>query len=83
MPPRRRPTFIRCKRVAYRATSYDVPLWVNANRRNGRWNIAGQRSTQYMTLDSEAPFAEILRHQDLRTEEAASRSTAWEVIRQT
>jgi hypothetical protein len=24
--------------VAYRATSYDVPLWVNPNQRAGRWN---------------------------------------------
>lgn len=81
MPPRRRPAFIHCKSVAYRATSYDVPLWVNANRRNGRWNIAGQRPTQYMTLDAQAPFAEILRHEDLRTEEAASHysSTIWQL----
>jgi len=33
-----------------------------------------------MSLDSEAPFAEILRHEDLRTEEAASHysSTIWQ-----
>lgn len=81
MPPRPRPAFIHCKSVAYRATSYDVPLWVNANRRDGRWNIAGERPTQYMTLDAQAPFAEILRHEDLRTEEAASHysSTIWQL----
>ncbi|HLB21660.1 MAG TPA: RES family NAD+ phosphorylase [Solirubrobacteraceae bacterium] len=62
-------------------TSYDVPLWVNPNRRSGRWNIARSEPTQYMTLDSEAPFAEMLRHENLRTEEAAShfRSTLWQL----
>ena len=81
MPPRRRPSFIDCKRVAYRATSYDVPLWVNPNRRAGRWNLAGERPTQYMSLDAQSPFAEILRHEDLRTEEAASHysSTIWQL----
>jgi RES domain-containing protein len=56
---------------AYRATSYDVPLWVNPNRRDGRWNIAFDDCTQYMCLDSEAPFAEMLRGEDLTTEAAA------------
>jgi RES domain-containing protein len=67
--------------VAYRATSYDVPLWVNPNRRDGRWNIAGTRPTQYMSLDAQAPFAEVMRHEDLRTEEDASHysATIWQL----
>jgi RES domain-containing protein len=67
--------------VAFRATSYDVPLWVNPNRRSGRWNIAGRHCTQYLCLDSEAPLAEVLRHEDLRTEEAASHysTTLWQL----
>jgi len=81
MPRRAQPKFIRVTEVAYRATSYDVPLWVNPNRRNGRWNIAGGEPTQYMALDAEAPFAEILRHEDLQTEEAASHysATIWQL----
>jgi RES domain-containing protein len=81
MPARRRPSFVRRTCVAYRATSYDVPLWVNPNRRNGRWNIAGRRPTQYMSLDAESPFAEILRHEDLRTDEDASHysATIWQL----
>jgi RES domain-containing protein len=78
MHRRRSPTFVRRTCVAYRVTSYDVPLWVNPNRRSGRWNIAGWEPTQYMALDTEAPFAEILRHEDLRTEEAASHFSATE-----
>ncbi len=81
MPRRQRPTFSTFAGVAYRATSYDVPLWVNPNRRSGRWNIAGGIPTQYMALDAEAPFAEVLRHEDLRTEEGASHysATIWQL----
>lgn len=81
MPPKPRPRFIRVETVAYRITSYDVPLWVNPNRRSGRWNIAGDEPTQYMTLDAEAPFGEMLRHEGLQTEEAASHyfSTVWQL----
>lgn len=81
MPPRPRPIFTSIAAVVYRVTSYDVPLWVNPNRRNGRWNLAGGEPTQYMTFDAEAPFAEILRHEDLRTEEAASHysTTVWQL----
>jgi RES domain-containing protein len=58
-----------------------VPLWVNPNRRDGRWSIAGQLPTQYMSLDAESPFAEILRHEDLRTEAAAAHysATVWQL----
>lgn len=81
MPRRRPPAFMHLHRVAYRATSYDVPLWVNPNRRNGRWNVAGQTPTQYMSLDAESPFAEMLRHEDLRTERAAAHysATVWQL----
>jgi RES domain-containing protein len=68
--------------TAFRATSYDVPLWVRPNGRDGRWNIAGDGSTQYLALDAEAPFAEMLRHEDLRTEDAAAtfRTTLWQLF---
>jgi RES domain-containing protein len=58
-----------------------VPLWVSPNRRSGRWNIAGKTPTQYLALDAEAPFAEVLRREDLRTEEDASHysSTIWQM----
>lgn len=66
---------------AFRATSYDVPLRVAANRRSGRWNVAGVGTVQYLCLDAEAPFAEKLRHENLRTEaEVATYSaTLWEL----
>ena len=67
--------------VVYRATTYDVPLWVLPNRRAGRWNYAGQGSTQYTCLDTEAPFAEMLRGEDLRTDAQAAtyRTTLWQL----
>lgn len=81
MPARRRPQVGSWRGLAYRATSYDVPLWSRPNRRDGRWNIAGDGSTQYLSLDAEAPFAEMLRHEDLRTEEEAAMfsTSLWQV----
>jgi RES domain len=82
MPPSRgRPKLIDWTGIAYRATSYDVPLLVNPNSRAGRWNVLQQEPVQYMSLDPEAPFAEMLRHEDLRTEAQAShyRTTLWQI----
>jgi RES domain-containing protein len=79
--PRSRPVFTTFTNTVYRATSYDVPLWVNPNRRAGRWNIAWTDSTQYACLDPEAPFAEMLRGEDLRSEKAAAtyRTSLWQL----
>lgn len=78
--PRKPPTFTAWSGMGYRATTYDVPLWVHPNRRDGRWNIAGQGSTQYFSGDPEAPYAELMRHENLRTEtEAATyRAHLWQ-----
>lgn len=78
---RSRPCFVTWTGTVFRATTYDVPLWVNPNRRDGRWNIGGDGCTQYMCLDAEAPFAEMLRGEDLRTEAAARtfKTTLWQL----
>jgi len=67
--------------TVYRATSYDVPLWVHPNRRDGRWNRAGVGCTQYLCLDAQAPFAEMLRAEDLHTAEevATYRIALWQL----
>lgn len=77
----RRPESLLLEAVAYRVTSYDVPFWVTPNRRAGRWNIAGEGVVQYLALDVAAPWAEMLRSENLSDErEAASfRSTFWQV----
>jgi RES domain-containing protein len=79
--PRERPTVISWSGDAFRATSYDMPLWVNSNRRHGRWNLAGDGCTQYLCLDAQAPFAEMLRAENLRTPTDVSsfRTTVWQL----
>lgn len=81
MPEEALPPHISVQARAYRATSYDVPLRVAANRRSGRWNLAQTGTAQYLCLDAEAPFAKKVRHEDLRTEAEASayRVTLWEL----
>jgi RES domain-containing protein len=81
MPPDGLPPHVSFRGVVYRVTSYDVPLRVSANRRGGRWNFAGSGTTQYACLDVEAPFAEMLRHEDLRSESEAAtfRATLWQL----
>lgn len=69
--PRRPPSVIPWTGTVFRATTYDVPLWVNPNRRGGRWNRAGREMTQYTCLDAEAPYAEMIRAENLRTEAEA------------
>lgn len=81
MPPEGLPPHVSFQGVAYRVTSYDVPLRVSANRRPGRWNFSGSGTTQYACLDVEAPFAEMLRHENLRGESEAAmfRATLWQL----
>lgn len=81
MPRRGLPPHLRIEKVVYRATSYDVPVRVAENRRSGRWNFAGSGTVQYTCFDSEAPFAEMLRHENLRTEKEAAtyRTTLWQM----
>lgn len=81
MPEAGLPPHVSIEARVYRATSYDVPLRVAENRRSGRWNVARSGAVQYLCLDAEAPFAEKIRHEDLRTEaETATYSvTLWEL----
>jgi RES domain len=81
MPPSELPAHRRVDTIVYRATSYDVPVRVAENRRAGRWNFAHTGTAQYTCLDVEAPFAEMLRHEDLRSEAEAStyRTTLWQL----
>lgn len=55
--------------TAFRWSSYDVPFWGRANTRDGRWNYADMESTQYWSLTPEAAWAELIRHENLLTEQ--------------
>jgi RES domain len=81
MPPRELPPHVSIQAVVYRATSYDAPVRIAENRRSGRWNFAHSGTVQYLCLDTEAPFAEKLRHEDLGSEEEAAtyRTTLWQL----
>lgn len=55
--------------VAFRWSSYDVPFWARPNTRPGRWNRLGDEATQYWSLSPEACWAELIRHEDLHSED--------------
>lgn len=55
--------------TAFRWCSYDVPFWARNNTRDGRWNRAGDPPTQYWSLCPEAAWAELIRAEDLHSEQ--------------
>jgi RES domain-containing protein len=60
-------SFTRFRGIAYRATSYDTPLWPSPNRRQGRWSHPDDGTiAQYCALDAAAPLAEFVRHEGIR-----------------
>lgn len=76
------PVFKRCRGVAFRATSYDTPLWVSPNRREGRWSRPQDGTiAQYCALDVASAIAEVVRSEDLRDAAAAEelRIGIWEL----
>jgi RES domain-containing protein len=74
--------FKRCRGTAYRATTYDTPLWVSPNSRPGRWSHPEDRTVaQYCTLDVASAIAEMVRNEDLRSVDDARelRVNVWEL----
>jgi RES domain-containing protein len=67
--------------VAYRACGYETPLWAFPNISDGRYNRAGTRPTQYLSLHPMTPWAELLRNLDHRTagRAPALRAEIWAV----
>jgi RES domain-containing protein len=75
-------SFSHFRGIAYRATSYDTPLWPSPNRRPGRWSHPDDGTiAQYCTLDAAAPLAEFVRHEDLRDDADAAelRLSLWQL----
>jgi hypothetical protein len=55
--------------TAFRWSDYDVPFWARGNTRPGRWHRVGDGPTQYWTLCPEAAWAELIRAENLQTED--------------
>lgn len=55
--------------VALRYSSYDTPFWVRENTQAGRWHTRGDGATQYLSLSTDGAWAELIRSEELRTED--------------
>jgi RES domain-containing protein len=55
--------------TVFRYTDYDVPFWSRPNTRAGRWNVVGDEPTQYWSMTPDGAWAELIRANELRTEE--------------
>ncbi len=66
--------------VAFRYSNYDTPFWVRPNTMPGRWHNAGDGPTQYLSMSTDGAWAELIRNENLRSEEDASlvHMTMWQ-----
>ena len=60
------------EQLAGRYAAYDVPFWVTPNTFSGRWNRPNSIPTQYLSLNPETMWAELIRHESLKTVEELS-----------
>jgi RES domain-containing protein len=55
--------------ITHRYSSYDTPFWVRENSQAGRWHAHGDGATQYLSLSTDGAWAELIRNEELRTED--------------
>lgn len=55
--------------IAWRYSNYDTPFWARNNTRDGRWNTAGEATVQYLAMEPNGAWAELIRAENLRSEE--------------
>lgn len=55
--------------VAFRYSNYDTPFWVRPNSQPGRWHWFGDGATQYLSTTVDGAWAELIRAEELRTEQ--------------
>lgn len=58
--------------IAWRYSNYDTPFWARTNTQDGRWNTAGEASVQYLAMEPNGAWAELIRAEELRSEEDAA-----------
>lgn len=63
------PSAVDVKAVGFRYSSYDTPFWVRENSQAGRWHARGDGPTQYLSLSADGAWAELIRSEELRTED--------------
>jgi RES domain-containing protein len=63
------PATVEIKAVALRYSSYDTPFWVRENTQAGRWHARGMGATQYWSMSTDGAWAELIRNEELRTED--------------
>jgi RES domain-containing protein len=65
--------------IAWRYSNYDTPFWARPNTRDGRWNTAGEVSVQYLAMEPNGAWAELIRAEELRSEDevATVRMPIW------
>ena len=55
--------------ITWRYSNYDTPFWARNNSRDGRWNTAGEAAVQYLAMEPNGAWAELVRAENLRSEE--------------
>ncbi len=55
--------------TVFRYSSYDTPLWARNNSGHGRWHVAGDGATQYLSFHPDGAWADLIRHEGLQSEE--------------
>jgi hypothetical protein len=69
----------RINRGGFRYANYDTPFWSRPNTLPGRWHLPGEGPTQYLSLSPAGAWAELIRHEELHTEDevAQVRTKLW------
>jgi RES domain len=75
------PAVARVNRGGFRYANYDTPFWSRPNTLPGRWHLPGDGPTQYLSLSPAGAWAELIRHEELRTEDEVAhvRTKLWVV----
>jgi RES domain-containing protein len=58
--------------TVFRYSNYDTPFWARSNTQPGRWHVPGEGAVQYLSLSSDGTWAELLRNENLRSEDEAA-----------
>ncbi len=69
MPGNDRLPVVEIKMIVHRYSSYDTPVWARENGQPGRWHARGDGPTQYMSTTTDGAWAELIRLEELRTED--------------